>query len=181
MNKTSRQLALLRGINIGGHHKVPMAELSRELEKIGFRNISTVLNSGNVIFDASSAPAEEVEDRIGTHLERVFGFPVPVMVRDDSDIFALTTDNPFQHVEGTKNTRFYLSFLKQAPSIRLNTPWFSDDQSFCILEIRGKTVCSLLDLSVTQTPKGMDALEQLFGKNITTRSWNTIQRIVGKI
>ena len=140
-----------------------------------------MLNSGNVIFDASSAPVEELEERIGTHLELVFGFPVPVLIRDDKEIFALTGNNPFRQVEETKNTRFYLSFLKKAPAIGLDTPWLSDDQSFCILEIRDRTVVSVLDLSVTQTPKGMDALEQLFGKNITTRNWNTIQRIAGKI
>ena len=47
-------VALLRGINVGGHHKVPMAELRTELEKLGYSKVNTLLNSGNIIFKAAS-------------------------------------------------------------------------------------------------------------------------------
>lgn len=57
-------------------------------------------------------------------------------------------------------------------------PYISEDKAFQIISIRDKTILSALDLSVTSTPKGMDDLEKLFGKNITTRNWNTIRRIV---
>ena len=52
-----KYVGFLRGINVGGHHKVPMAELSKELKKLNFENVVTLLNSGNVVFvERSSAP-----------------------------------------------------------------------------------------------------------------------------
>lgn len=174
-------VALLRGINVGGHHKVPMAELRKEMEKLGYKKIITLLNSGNVIFEAYDENIEELEETISKHLEKVFGFPVPVLIRKSEEIIHLVKNNPFKNIEVTKNTRLYISFLKQTPETRLDLPWISDDNSYKILEIRDRTICSVLDLSATKTPKGMDALEKLFGKDITTRNWNTINRIAGKI
>lgn len=177
MSKNIRYISLLRGINVGGHHKVPMAELRKEMTKLGFENVNTLLNSGNVIFDASLGQDEEFEEVIANHLEKIFGFPIPVLIRKSEVIIALIKNNPFKQIEVTKDTRLYISFLKEKPEINLIFPWTSNDGSYQILEIRGRTICSVLDLAVTQTPKGMDALELLFGKNITTRNWNTINRI----
>ena len=53
IKSTERYVAFLRGINVGGHHKIPMADLRRALEELGFRKVVTLLNSGNVIFDSS--------------------------------------------------------------------------------------------------------------------------------
>jgi len=180
MNKNIRYVALLRGINVGGYHKVPMSELSKEMTKLGFENVSTLLNSGNILFDSSLSQDKELEEVIADHLENIFGFPIPVLIRNSIEILDLIKNNPFKQMEVTKNIRLYVSFLKQKPDITLTFPWTSADGSFHILEIRDRAICSVLDLAVTQTPKGMDALELLFGKNITTRNWNTINRIAGK-
>jgi len=53
----------------------------------------------------------------------------------------------------------------------------SNDQAFRIIGVKGKIIVSVLDITTTNTPKGMEDLEKLFGKNITTRNWNTIQKI----
>jgi hypothetical protein len=72
-------------------------------------------------------------------------------------MFDLVSNNPFKHTEVTTNTRLYISFLKEKPVPALTFPWTSNDGSYRILEVREKTICSVLDLSATQTPKGMDA------------------------
>jgi len=77
-----KYVAFLRGINVSGHHKVPMAELRKELTKLGFTNVITLLNSGNVIFESSSDDAELLEKTIAEHLEKVFGFQIPVLIRN---------------------------------------------------------------------------------------------------
>ena len=174
---SNHYISLLRGINVGGHHRVPMAELSQEMTKLGFENVKTLLNSGNVIFHTSLHREDKLEEAIADHLEKVFGFPIPVLIRRPEVMFDLVSNNPFKHTEVTKDTRLYLSFLKEKPVTALTLPWTSSDGSYRILEVREKTICSVLDLSATQTPKGMDALELLFGKNMTTRNWNTINRI----
>ena len=181
MNVKTRYIAFLRGINVGGYHKVPMVQLRKEMVKLGFEDIITLLNSGNIIFSASSNQDEKLGDKIAKHLEMIFGFPVPVLIRESKLILDLIRNNPFKHIEVTKDIRLYISFLKEISEIDLTFPWTSDDGSYQILEIRDRAICSVLDLGVTKTPKGMDALEQLFGKNITTRNWNTLNRIAGKL
>jgi uncharacterized protein (DUF1697 family) len=157
-----------------------MAELGKEMTKLGFENVTTLLNSGNVIFDTSLHREDALEEVIANHLEKIFGFSIPVLIRRPEVMFDLVSNNPFKHTEVTTNTRLYISFLKEKPAAELTFPWTSNDGSYRILEVREKTICSVLDLSATQTPKGMDALELLFGKNMTTRNWNTIHRIAGQ-
>jgi len=79
--RKEKYVAFLRGINVGGHHKVPMADLRKELEKLGFENVETLLNSANIIFEAISDYEENLEKKISAHLEKSFGFPIPTIVR----------------------------------------------------------------------------------------------------
>jgi uncharacterized protein (DUF1697 family) len=181
MNLTIPYVAFLRGINVGGHKKVPMAELREQMAAMGFTPIITILNSGNILFQTSEEDEQAIETTIAQELASHFGFSIPVMVRRAEVISGLLQRNPFQAIGVTKEIRLYVSFLKDKPSSDLTLPWTSEDGSFRILEVKDRMVCSVLDLSVTKTPKGMDALEQLFGKQITTRNWNTLLRIGKKL
>lgn len=181
MSSRQTYIGLLRGINVGGHHKVPMADLRREMKDLEFKNVKTVLNSGNMIFDGDSDQEAVLEEKIATHLQQVFGFGIPVLVQPAEEILALINADPFDDVELTEDIRLYTTFLKEVPEDKLTLPWISEDESFRIIDIREKIICSVLDLSATKTPKGMNSLEQLFGKNITTRNWNTANRIADKL
>ena len=172
-----KHVAFLRGINVGGHHKVPMAELRKEMKKLNFENVVTLLNSGNIVFDAVDDDLESLEKAISEHLERTFGFPVPTIIRKSKTIYGLLDNNPFKDQILTKDMRLYVTFLRKETETELKLPWTSDDNSFKIIDINNKTILSVLDLSVSKTPKAMLALARSFGKDITTRNWNTIQRI----
>ena len=75
-----RYVALLRGINISGKNKIPMAELKKEFEKLGFEEIKTYLNSGNVIFSSDKDDIEKLTKLIETAIKNQFGFNIPVLV-----------------------------------------------------------------------------------------------------
>ena len=180
-NGIERHVAFLRGINVGGHHKVPMEDLRIEFEKLGFKNVQTLLNSGNIIFDADTNSSEDLEKLISVKLEKTFGFPIPTIIRNAKTINQLFSDAPFSEVNITKDIRLYVSFLKNEQEQNLDLPWNSSDNSYCILENRDKTILSVLDLSVSKTPRAMKVLETYFGTDITTRNWNTIERIVKKL
>lgn len=159
---------------------MPMAELRSEMEKMKFENVKTLLNSGNVIFDGN--PDQEVnrEDKIATHLEEVFGFPIPVLIRKEDEIVDLIDSDPFSDIEVTEDIRLYVTFLKEKPENEVTLPWISEDKSYRIIDIRDRAFCSVLDLSVTGRPK-LNSLESLFGKNNTRRNWNTVNRIAKKL
>ena len=172
-----KHVAFLRGINVGGHHKVPMAELRKEMEKLNFENVMTLLNSGNIVFDAFDDDLESLEKTISGHLERTFGFPVPTIIRKSKTIYELLDSNAFKDLILTKDMRLYVSFLRKETEADLQLPWTSDDNSFKIIDINNKAILSVLDISISKTPKAMLALARNFGTDMTTRNWNTIQRI----
>ena len=174
-------IAYLRGINVGGHHKLPMADLKIELESLGLKNITTLLNSGNIIFESDIAINPELENKISTHLEKSFGFPIPTIIRKAELILQLFNNNPFKNVKLTKDIRLYVSFLRENHKSELKLPWKSPDKSYEILEHTDKAILSILDLSISKTPKAMETLEKFYGKDITTRNWNTIERIAKKL
>jgi uncharacterized protein (DUF1697 family) len=109
-------VVLLRGINVGGHHKVPMGDLRNAFEEMGFSNIETLLNSGNVIFKGKSVQIETLEEDLGPHLQKCFGFPIPVLVRKAEEILEIIESYPFKNIKLNKDTRLYVSFLKEIPN-----------------------------------------------------------------
>ena len=169
-------VALLRGINVGGNKKVPMAELKKVLEKGGLKNVKTILASGNVVFE-SGLKISELSSVISSVIEKAFGFPVPVLLRTHREIKDLISLNPFNGIKVTPKTRLYVTFLSGKPKDVIPSRYTSPDKSFRIISSPDKAVFSVLDLTVSNTPEAMNALEKMYGKNITTRNWNTILKI----
>ncbi|RMA58062.1 DUF1697 domain-containing protein [Ulvibacter antarcticus] len=176
-----KYVAFLRGINVGGHHKVPMADLKKVLKNLGFENCITLLNSGNIIFEADEQPIKSLEQKLSSKLESHFGFAIPTITRTYNEINRTFVEAPFKNIEVTKDIRLYISFLKEDKKIELELPWISQDGSFKVLQNSNGNIISILDLSINKTPKAMEVLEKHYGKDITTRNWNTIVRIVNKI
>jgi len=90
---SQRELALLRGINVGGKHLVPMSALSEVFASLGCTGVQTYIQSGNVVFNAPAAGLSGEE--IGSAIETRFGFGVPVLVRSRAAIAKILTANPF--------------------------------------------------------------------------------------
>lgn len=172
---------------MGGHHKVPMADLKKTFASLTgntgakFENITTLLNSGNVIFQTEATDQDLLETTISKALEKNFGFPIPTRIRSTEMLMQLLASDPFKNINITKDIRCYISFLKDDTASEVEIPWTSEDKSFTILQVHQKTIVSVLDLAVTNTPKAMGALEKTYGKDITTRNWNTLKRIEAKL
>jgi uncharacterized protein (DUF1697 family) len=110
----SRQIVLLRGINLGSRNRVAMPALREALSEAGFEDIRTYLQSGNVVLSSSSTPAA-----LGRKCERViadaFGLEVPVIVRTRKELAAVVRRNPLGDV-ATNPKRYQVSFLSKKPS-----------------------------------------------------------------
>ena len=176
----AKYVAFLRGINVGGNKIVPMAKLKSILEDSGFENVRTLLASGNVIFEGKKENLPSLTKKISTTLDETFGFTIPVILRDADEIEKIITVDPFKGIGVTKDTRLYVTFLSEESKSKLKIPYYSTDKSFQILNIKDKAIFSVLDVSKTGTVDAMAILEKEFGKNITTRNWNTIVKIVKK-
>lgn len=170
-------IGFLRGINVGGHHKVPMPVLIHKLTAFGLNNVRTLLNTGNIVFESKQSEIQYLESQLESFLSEVFDFSIPVILRNRRQIIDLVESEPFRNLIVDKDIRLYASFLKNTPDIKFQVPYYSADKSYRIISIEKNTILSVLDLKTTNTSKGMDDLEKLFGKNITTRNWNTIKKI----
>ena len=174
--KKSVWVAFLRGINVGGHHKVPMAELKATLASMGFSDIKTRLNSGNVIFTTDSTEIAAVEEHIAEVLEKQFGFPIPILIRKMDAIKDVISEDPFANIQKYKDLQLYATFVRHHP---LDTSgWSSPDGSFQVLGAKDRMIFSSLDLSRSRTVNAMKLLEMKYTKDITTRNWNTILKLV---
>jgi uncharacterized protein (DUF1697 family) len=89
-------IALLRGINVGGKHLVPMKELVKLMEANAFSNVRTYIQSGNVICQYSTKP----KDEIGRLIEKKYGFKPEVLVLSGTDLRKAVDNNPYKSGEG---------------------------------------------------------------------------------
>lgn len=111
-NKTHFYIALLRGINVGGNHSIRMVDLKSCFEDMGYADVLTYIQSGNVIFSSKETDKEEMARHIETILNKRFGFLVPVVVVSDVDIKKTVTSAPKGFGEDQKKYRYDVLFLK---------------------------------------------------------------------
>ncbi|HET9650304.1 MAG TPA: DUF1697 domain-containing protein [Microlunatus sp.] len=125
--------AFLRGINLGPAKKVPMAELRALAEQLGYADVATYINSGNLVFSATAKPAR-LEQQLSTALRERFGFSVDVCVRSRERLAGLLAANPFPEGDPSKVT---IAFLTKAvaPGVeeRLAAK-AAPDEPFAVLE-----------------------------------------------
>ena len=105
----TRYAVLLRGINVGRAHRVPMAELREVLTGEGHREVRTLLQSGNVALDSELSP-DELSSSVEQALERRFGFAVPTVVRTADELLAVLARDPLHDV-ATDPTRYVVHFF----------------------------------------------------------------------
>jgi uncharacterized protein (DUF1697 family) len=108
-------IALLKGINVGGHKKVPMAELRDLLKNAGFQNVQTYIQSGNVIFQ-SSEKAKELETKIQNLISIQFGFEVSVIIKSNKELQSILDASPFSK---EKKEKSYFIMLNRIPESNL--------------------------------------------------------------
>jgi uncharacterized protein (DUF1697 family) len=172
-------VAFLRGINVGGKHKVPMKTLRSTLEEQGYSRVKTLLNSGNAIFEADSKEEQAVEDELGPILEEQFGFPIPVLIRKMSTLQDAVAEDPFADIAKHQELQLYVTFVRSNPQDK--SGWRSPDGSFQVVGVKDRMIFSSLDLSKSRTVDAMKLLEKKYSKDITTRNWNTIVKLVQAI
>jgi uncharacterized protein (DUF1697 family) len=112
-------ISMLRGINVSGHKQVRMADLKHLYESLGFTNVETYVQSGNVIFNGPEKDKAKLAKQIESQIETTFGFSVPVLIRSADDFQRVIETHPFRREEPL---RVLVTFLYERPdSSRLKT------------------------------------------------------------
>lgn len=171
-------IAFLRGINSGQNPGQKMENLRQIFSGLGYRNVRTVIASGNVLFDTGSADRPRLEADIEAALLAGTGIPTAAILRTKDEIGRLIAADPFGDVAMTPKTARQVTFLKETPQ---NQPAFPiRGNGYLITGMVDGAVCGVVDLTVTSSPDLMRAIGKLFGGDITTRNWNTILKIAAR-
>jgi uncharacterized protein (DUF1697 family) len=107
-------IALLRGINVGGHNRIPMAELRAISAGLGWADVQTYVQSGNLVFRAEDSP-ESLAAALERAIDHHFGLRIPVLVRPGADWSAYVAGNPFPDASRAEPNRVMLALSRAAP------------------------------------------------------------------
>jgi uncharacterized protein (DUF1697 family) len=108
-------ISLLRGINVGGHNKVPMNELRALYESLGFTNARTFIQSGNVVFSTKKKDLRRITSEVEAAIERRFGFCCGVVHRSLAEWDRAIANNPFAGRSGVEPDKLLVVFLAADP------------------------------------------------------------------
>lgn len=168
-------IALLRGINVGGKNKLPMKELVATLQADGFADVSTYIQSGNVVFKSPTCNAERIAAQIAAALTKSHGIDTHVHVVSAAQLNKAVAANPFPIPENEGN-KLHLNFLEQAPEApdrdsldALKNPsesWLLDDNIFYLHAPDG-----------IGRSKIAARAEKLLGVAATARNWRTVLKL----
>tara|TARA_R110001583_G_scaffold54526_2_gene166787 strand:+ start:836 stop:1393 length:558 start_codon:yes stop_codon:yes gene_type:complete len=174
-----KYIALLRGINVGGKRKLLMADLKALFSKLGFSNIITYIQSGNVVFESDKDEkniklASQIEIAILDH----FKLDVPIMVRKASEWEQIISDNPFLNDKDIGIERLHLTLLdaipEQAQIAELKQIVLDSEQ----FEVIGQEVFLCCKDKFSSKSKMTNTLfEKKFKCKSTSRNWKTVMKL----
>ena len=169
----TRFVALLRGINVGGTRKLPMAELRTQAGKLGWRDVATYIQSGNLVFTATGkAPALEAE--LETALARHFGFEVPTLVRSAREWSALVAANPLPELAEADSAHLLVGLTKAKPRKEALAELRARAQGKERVELAGGALWLHYADGVARSKLTPAVLDRAVGSTVTARNWRTV-------
>jgi uncharacterized protein (DUF1697 family) len=171
-------LALLRGINVSGHKMINMVALKKALEAIGFANVVTYIQSGNVFVDTDEESPAKVGFLIKQEIFKEFGHDVPVIVIGKEDLQACLDRNLFLNETEIDLKKLYVSFISsELPNnmiTQLNLNFIKPDE----IQLDGKRIYLKYDTSPAKTKLDNKWIEKSMNVVSTTRNWNTVNKLL---
>lgn len=171
----SRFVALLRGINVGRAKRVPMAELRALMVGLGYSNVRTLLNSGNVVFDAKAGKAASHARRVKDAVAEQIGVSAEVVVVTAAAFVAVVADNPLRDI-ATDPSRHLVAFSQDATALSALAGLAKSDWTPDALAI-GKQAAYLWCAAGILESKLAQAVGRQLGELATTRNWATVEKI----
>jgi uncharacterized protein (DUF1697 family) len=169
-----KYVALLRGIG-PANPNMHQAKLCGVLEELGFSNVKGVISSGNVVFESNIKDGKKLEDIIEKAWPEKLGFNSTTIIRSQRQLQSLADLDPYNGVPHSRETYQLVTFFKNPPrSMELPGDGFFGVNSV-------NALCTTLDVTTSKTPDFMAKLERAHGKEITSRTWKTVQRILQKM
>ena len=163
--------AFLRGVT---PTNVAMPVLRVCFEKAGFKDVRTLLSSGNVVFETRSTPERSLERRIEAAVSDRLGQEFMTFVRTQGALDSLLASDPYRLHGLSPDAKRIVTFLRDPPAARLRLPIELDGAR--VLCVRGREAFSAY-VRTARGPVFMELIEKTFGKEVTTRTWDTVAKV----
>jgi uncharacterized protein (DUF1697 family) len=151
-----------------------MPALKQAFEAAGFTEVKTVLSSGNVVFNARRASESALQRAAEAAMQKCLGQAFLTIVRPVDTLREILATDPYREFGVSPMAKRIVTFLRQPPAARLALPMEQDNAR--LLTVIGREVYS----AYLPTPKGpvfMSLIERTFGKDVTTRTWDTVTKV----
>jgi uncharacterized protein (DUF1697 family) len=169
-------IALLRGINVSGRNMIPMPQLRSLCADLGWAEVQSYIQSGNLVFQATAAPAK-LEAALQQAIERHFGFSIPIIVRAAADWPAYVRGNPYPDASESEPNAVMLALSKAPPKEdaveKLQERAASGER---IVQV-GDALWIHFGGGVAKSKLSPGLLDRLIGSPVTTRNWRTVLKL----
>ncbi|HLT20576.1 MAG TPA: DUF1697 domain-containing protein [Thermomicrobiales bacterium] len=170
-------VAFLRGVNLGAKNKVPMKELRAVLDDMGYQNVRTYIQSGNILFEADDFVEARVAQEMQAAIEAHFGVVSPVVLRSAAELAAVAAANPFD-VAAIEPAKLHVMLLNREPAqedvARLD-PDRSPGDSYVV---KNREIYVHFPNGAGRSRLGVDYFDRVLGVTATARNWNTITKLL---
>jgi uncharacterized protein (DUF1697 family) len=172
-----RYVAFLRGVNVSGKKIIKMEYLKEVFFSFGFKNVSTFIQSGNVIFDSDESDIHTLTNILEDNLLKTLGYKVQVIMRTFQELTDMVKSDPFKAFETIGNIKLYVTLLSAEPDKAYELPMISTKNDVEIFAVN-----KLDFFCISKLQNGSYGFPNLFVEKefripATTRNWNTICKI----
>lgn len=174
----STVISLLRGVNVGGHHKIKMDALRAMHESLGHRRVRTCIQSGNVVFQTSARVMPRLAAEIGDAIERSFGFRCDVVLRSAAELRQVVARNPFAGRAGLDAAKLAVTFLPFEPAADARARLAAIPVAPEELHLLGREMYIYFPDGQGNTKLPFAAIAKALGAPGTARNWNTVTRLL---
>lgn len=173
-----KYIAFLRGINVGGKNKIKMETLREVFSNaLGFQNVKTYINSGNVIFETAETNDLKLAAKIEAAIETEFALKIKVMARTMDEIKSIVAKNPFDgQFENDKD--LHVIFLDEELPTEKRELLLSNNNENEQYFVRNREIFCLLKVSVLDSLMGKDYIGKKLKVLATARNWRTVNKIL---
>ncbi len=172
---TDMNVALLRGINVGGKNKLPMKQLAAMFREAGCEDVQTYIQSGNVLFRADPSLAEGIPSLISDEIFNTFGYQIPVVTRTVRELQEIVQANPFTPAEENKLLIFFLTDFPDPEHIAALDPNHSPGDEFAVL---GREVFAHYPNGVAGSKLTNSYIDSRLSTTSTGRNLRTVKKLL---
>jgi len=171
-----KYVAFLRGINVGGRTVIKMEKLRKVFSSLGFANVKSYIQSGNIVFESDETDEKELTEKIGKAVEANF-FKTPVMIRSIDEIRKAIENNPFA-AEQFEDKYFHLVFLSEKLTQEKAEMLLSNNKDTEKFAVFDREIYCLLREGVANSLLGKKYIDNKLKVSATARNWRTMQKIL---